>query len=126
VINLQTRQSIRITDDDKAHDAVWIPNTNDILFLKSGEKGSTQIVVVKADQPGKPSTTAELNAPVRNLKLKRLDDASVIFIVTGQVGDDGLLYNAEAHERRSTGRIFDGARLRTVSSGKGTSFTSST
>lgn len=116
VMNLETRQSVQISDDEKAHDAVWIPGTSDILFLNSEDKGRTHVVVASGEDPSREhNTIAEFNAPIQNLKLKRLDDGSVVFMVSGLVGDDGLLYNEEAHDKPSTGRIIDGARIRTVS-----------
>lgn len=117
VMDLKTRQSFQISDDDKVHDAVWIPGTDYILYLKSGDKGRTQAVVVNGvDRSSEQSTVAEFDAPIQNLKLKRLDDGSFVFMVTGQVGNDGLLYNEEAHDRPSTGRVIDAAHIRTVSS----------
>ncbi|KID92040.1 prolyl oligopeptidase [Metarhizium guizhouense ARSEF 977] len=117
VMDLQTRQSSQISDDDKVHDAVWVPGTNDILFLKSGDKDRTQAIVAKGrDGSWEHIPIAEFNGPIENLKLKKLDDGSVVFMVTGQVDDDGLLYNEEAHQKLSTGRIFDGARVRSWTS----------
>ncbi|KAG8405902.1 hypothetical protein J3459_020088 [Metarhizium acridum] len=117
VMDLQSRQSSQISDDDKVHDAVWVPGTNDILLLKSGDKGRTKaIMAMEKDGSWEHIHIAEFNGPIGNLKLKKLDDGSVVFMVTGQVDNDGLLYNEEAHQKLSTGRIFDGARVRSWTS----------
>ncbi|OAA48415.1 Peptidase S9, prolyl oligopeptidase, catalytic domain protein [Metarhizium rileyi] len=106
-----------------------IPNHNGRLALydvsthKFGDKTVKEVRVIdlqtrQSSDPGtnhvliEHSIIAEFDGPIEYVKLKKLDDGSVVFMVTGQVGDDGLLYNQEAHQKPSTGRTFDSARIR--------------
>lgn len=108
ILNIKTGNSTRLSNDPRVHDAVWIPGTElDILYLRSAEKGRTQVMVASAgDVSAEHYMAAEIDAPVSNLKLKELADGSVAFVVTGLVGDSGL-YNQEAVQRGSTARIYD-------------------
>ncbi|TWU72781.1 hypothetical protein ED733_003518 [Metarhizium rileyi] len=111
-----------------------IPNHNGRLALydvsthKFGDKTVKEVRVIdlqtrQSSDPGtnhvlmsnEHSIIAEFDGPIEYVKLKKLDDGSVVFMVTGQVGDDGLLYNQEAHQKPSTGRTFDSARIRLAS-----------
>ncbi|GJN69705.1 hypothetical protein PLICBS_003755 [Purpureocillium lilacinum] len=105
--------SRQLSDDDKVHDAVWIPGTNNVVYLKSGDKGATKAFVANAGHvDAEHYVVGEFDAPIANLKLKRLDDGGVVFVVTGLVGPNGELYNEEAVEKRSTARVFDTAQIR--------------
>lgn len=116
VLNLLKGTSARLTDDDKVHNANWIPGTSDIIFLKSGEKGSTTVLIADGSDVSKEIYIAgEIEAPVGNVKLKSLEDGTVVFMVTGLIGDGGLLYNEHSHESLSTGRLFKTDNIRSVS-----------
>ncbi|KAL7947812.1 Alpha/Beta hydrolase protein [Trichoderma barbatum] len=108
VLDIKTGNSTQLSNDSRVHDAVWIPTTQlDVLYLRSADKGRTQVMVVSAgDVAGEHYLAAEIDAPVSNLKLKALDNGSVAFVVTGLVGDSGL-YNQEAAQRGSTARVYD-------------------
>lgn len=105
-------------DGDDIIDFAWIPNTSDgdILFLKKGEKGRTRVIVAASLQniQFEPYQIAEFDAPVSDLKLEPLDDGSVAFLVSGLVNSDGLLYNSECEDERSTARVFDTVEVRSV------------
>ncbi len=116
VLNLMTGISARLTAKDNVRDANWIPGTNDIVFLKGDEQGKTEVHIADGTDVSKESYVAvEYDAPVSNMKLKAMGDGSVVFMVTGLVGDDGLLFNEQAHKSLSTGRLFKTANVRWVS-----------
>jgi hypothetical protein len=108
VLNIQTGNSKQISNDSRIHDAMWIPTTElDIIYLRSVDKGRTQVMVAFAgDVSVEHYVAAEIDAPVSNLKLKALSSESVAFVVTGLVGDAGL-YNQEAAQKGSTARLYD-------------------
>ncbi|KAF9874649.1 oligopeptidase family protein [Colletotrichum karsti] len=115
LMDIESGASDQLTDDDKVHDAQWLPGTKtDVIYLKSGEKGTTQIWIANGDDPAKEHYVAgEYDAPITALKLKALDDGSVAFVVAGLVGPDGGLFNDETEEKKkSTARIFDGPKVR--------------
>lgn len=122
VMNIESQKSFLITADDGAHDAVWVPGTSDVLFLKQLDDGRTQVVYAAGEANSfdenvtkEQYIVAEIESPTASLKLKPLDDGSVIFAVTGLVNKDGHLHNEVTQTAQvSAARIFDGARVRTV------------
>lgn len=118
-MNIKSGASRQIAaDGDDVIDFAWIPNTSDgdILFLKKGEKGRTRVIVAASLQKVQfePYQIAEFDAPVSDLRLEPLDDGSVAFLVSGLVASDGLLYNSEFEDKRSTARVFDTVEVRSV------------
>jgi len=115
-MNINSGVSYSINDEDKIHDANWIPSgNNDIICLKSGEKGVTEVIVRNAAKDSEPYVAATIDAPISGLKLRALDDGSVVFAVAGLVDEEGHLFNDEAVEKKSTARVFDSYRVRSVS-----------
>jgi hypothetical protein len=117
VMNIESGASEQLAADDKIHDVLWLPSgDNEIIYLKSGEKGVTRVMVADASTPASEHhQVAEFNAPLKALKVKGLQDGSVIFAVAALADDDGSLYNDEAKKPKSTARIFDTFRVRVVS-----------
>ncbi|KAJ6446855.1 tRNA wybutosine-synthesizing protein [Purpureocillium lavendulum] len=109
VMDLGIRSSALFSDDDKVHDAVWIPGARDqILYLVSADRGSTHVFAGSARNDSmEHHLVAEIEAPVRNLKLAGLSGDKVAFVVTGLADDAGSLFNEESEDKRSSGRIFD-------------------
>lgn len=116
VMDIKTGSSQQLSTDEKVHDALWIPGTDDqVIYLRSGDGGNTQVFVASAkDTERKHDMVAELKAPVAHLKLKLFKDGSVVFVVTGLVGENGELYNEEVVARKSTARVFDTPNVRMV------------
>lgn len=117
VMDVDTGSSWRIADAEKVHDVNWVPGPrNDVIFLKSGEKGVTTIGVV-SDVRGKENTysVAEINAPIQALRMRWIEPGRVAFAVVGLVGPDGQLFNDEAAEKKSTIQVYDDFRVRSVS-----------
>ncbi|CCF46167.1 prolyl oligopeptidase [Colletotrichum higginsianum] len=114
VMHVETGASDQLTDDGNVHDALWMPGTaSHVIYLKSGDKGTTQIWIANAaDLAEEHYVAAEYDAPLSALKVKALADGSVAFVVAGLVGPDGSLFNDEAEEKTSTGRIFDDYHVR--------------
>lgn len=118
IMDVASGGASHITSDDKAHDAHWIPGTNDqIIYLLDGEKGETKVMTARnGDLPSQHTLMKVIDAPVANLKVKLLENGNVIFVVTGLVGPDGSLFNEKtAKKKKSTGRIFDTPNVRAVS-----------
>lgn len=120
VMNIATGESVQLSGEEKVHDANWLPGTDsEVIYLKSGEKGKTTVLVADGSDGAKEHyVVAEFDAPIANLKLKALDDGSVVFVVTGLASnEDGSLFNeeADANKPKSTGRVFDNVNVRVVS-----------
>jgi hypothetical protein len=116
VMDLATGSSRQLTEDDKVHDANWLPGTADmVVWLRSADQGVTQLVITDIDSPSAlTSVVAEFDGGVQHLKLKLLDDGSIAFAVVGLAGDGGNLHNEDKVTQLSTARIFDDLRVREV------------
>lgn len=116
VLNLETGSSLYLCNDDRDHDAAWIPGTRyDVIWLRSVDGGKTHVMVANAvNMRIDHYAIAVIPAPVSNLKLHDLGDGRVAFVVTGLVGDAGL-YNQEVAQKGSAARIYD-AEIPIVSS----------
>lgn len=114
VMNLASGESSVLARDNHAHDAVWIPGTEDVALLKSIESGQTQLIIANGrDTTEGHYVAGEFEAPVTNLKLKALANGTIAFVVTGLAGEDGLLHVETP--KKSTARIFDTSAVRVVS-----------
>jgi hypothetical protein len=125
IMDLASGEPYPLTSDDKVHDVNWIPSHNTsgdaedlVVWLRSADKGVTQVVITNANGPDKPKSSyvvGEIGAPVRHLKLKELEDGSVALAVVGLASEDGSLYNEESVQKLSTARIYDNLHVREVS-----------
>ncbi|KAK4503647.1 hypothetical protein PRZ48_004562 [Zasmidium cellare] len=109
MMDLETETSVQISDDDSVHDARWIPGNNDVAYLRSCPDGKTELIMVLGNEK---HVIAKFEAPVRSLKLHRLEDGRVVIMVVGLVGPDGSLFNEKSTVSKSTGRIFDTINVR--------------
>jgi len=115
VIDIASGWSSQLVEGEKAHDAVWLGVENLVVYLKSGEKGATQVLMADAAAPYVPhNVLADIPAPIQALKVKPLEDGTVAFVVVGLVGDDGKLYNDDAQEKKTSIRVFDKFHVREV------------
>jgi dipeptidyl aminopeptidase/acylaminoacyl peptidase len=115
VLDIKTGTSALFTDDETAHDVNWLGDgTNAIIWLQSGAKGITSLMVGDGEDPSKASYTADvILAPFCDLKLKALDDRTIACVMSGKATTEGKLYNEETAEKSpSTARIYDELRVR--------------
>lgn len=110
ILDIKTGSSTLFTNDSEAHDAQWLGDgTNAIIWLQSGPKGITSLMIGDGDEPSKASYTADvILAPFSNLKLKPLTDGTIACVMTGLATPEGSLYNEETAEKpKSSARIYD-------------------
>jgi dipeptidyl aminopeptidase/acylaminoacyl peptidase len=115
ILDIKTGSSTLFTNDSEAHDATWLGDgTNAIIWLQSGAKGITSIMVGDGDEPEKASYTADvILAPFENLKLAPLEDGTIACAMTGLATPEGSLYNEETAEKpKSSARIYDKLAVR--------------
>ena len=110
ILDVKKGTSTLFTNDSEAHDAQWLGDgTNAILWLQSGAKGITSLMVGDGDEPTKASYTADvILARFSNLKLKCLADGTIACAMTGLATPEGSLYNEETAEKpKSSARVYD-------------------
>ena len=108
VFDIQARGSALISNDDKASEPAWLGNGNNILWLREGEKGSTQLFVGNARKLGDTYVAGTVPGPIENLKLHQLDNDTIAIAVSGKANPNGTLHNPELQPKKhSTGVIYD-------------------
>ena len=100
-----------MTNEDKASEPRWLED--DILYLKEGEKGSTDLVVVDSDDFGKTHTAGTVPGPISDLKLKVLEKGRVAIAFVAKATPNGGLYNPENDAKKySTAKVYDSLMVR--------------
>ena len=113
VLDIATGQSTLVTNDEKTSEPNWLGEGRDLLWLKSGEKGTTQVVVGSSDEVGKSYIAGVVPAPVSDVKLKVLDQDRVAIAVTGKARPNGDFYNPEDEPKKyTTGMLYDSLMVR--------------
>lgn len=102
LLSIPSGQSSLLVEDSSASEPVWLGN-DEFLFLKSGENGTTTIVLGHELLNGKHAPklydVATVKAPVSNLKAKQLPSGSVALVVSALTTPDGQLYNPETETK---------------------------
>ncbi|RDW64006.1 dipeptidyl-peptidase-like protein V [Coleophoma crateriformis] len=108
VLDTSNGQSTCLSSDLNASEPTWLGDKDLVLWLKSGDKGITNLILGDASSPhSKPETIATFDGGVSNIKVKSLDDTTVAFVVSGLCTPDGQLYNSETAEKpRSTAKVY--------------------
>lgn len=113
MLNISTGLSTLITNDEKTSEPNWLGDGNELLWLKEGEKGATELIIGSADEAGKSYVAGTVPASVSDVKLKTLDGDRVAIAVTGKARPDGSFYNSEDEPaKQSTGTIYDSLMVR--------------
>lgn len=113
VLDISSGFQSLITNDEGTSEPSWLGGGNELLWLKSGEKGQTQLVVGSADDVGKSYVAGVVPAPISDLKLKTLDTDRVSIVVSAKAKRDGSLYNEEDEPKKySTGRLYESLMVR--------------
>ena len=113
VLDLSSGTQSLITNAEGTSEPSWLGGENELLWLKSGERGHTQFVVGRADEVGKSYIAGLVPAPVSDLKLKVLDEDRVAIVFSAKAKPDGSLYNEEDEPKRhSTGSLYESLMVR--------------
>ncbi|KAI0132619.1 prolyl oligopeptidase [Xylariales sp. AK1849] len=114
VLNIETGESAQLIEDEKARDVNWLGDgTNTVIYLSPGGTGFTWIMMADADSTSEtPYILEVIQAPVSNLKVKRLKNGTIALVVVGLVDEKGELYNEESDKKAHTARVYDSYRPR--------------
>ena len=113
VLDISSGTQSLITNAEGTSEPNWLGANNELLWLKTGEKGHTQFVVGRADEVGKSYIAGLVPAPVSDLKLKVLDEDRVAIVFSAKAKTDGSLYNEEDEPKKhSTGSLYESLMVR--------------
>lgn len=108
VLDIKNGQSKVLANDLAASEPTWLGEKNLVLWLKGGEKGTTNLVLGDAENvENKPEVITSFNGSVGNLKVATIDSNTIALVLTGLQTPEGELYNSEtAPKPQSTARIY--------------------
>ena len=113
VLDISTGTQSLITNAEGTSEPNWLGGGNELLWLKAGEKGYTQLVVGSADEVGKSYVAGLVPAPISDVKLKILDATRVSIVVSAKAKPDGSLYNENDEPKKySTGMLYHNLMVR--------------
>ena len=113
MLDIATGQSTLITNEEKSSEPHWLGRGNDLLWLRSTEKGATKLVVGSVDEVGKSYVAGVVPGPISDVKLKILDEEKVAIAVSGKARPNGELYNPEDEPKKyTTGMLYDSLMVR--------------
>ena len=113
VLNISTGTQSLITNVEGASEPTWLGGGNELLWLKSGEDGHTQLIVGSADDIAKSYVAGLVPAPISDVKLKVLDADRVAIVVTAKAKLDGSLYKKEDEPKKySSGSLYESLMIR--------------
>ena len=111
LFDITSRTSTLITNAKGASDPHWLEN--DILYLKAGDSGTTELVVMDAEDTVHNYTAAVVQGGISDLKLKVLEAGKVAFVATGKASKNGSLYDSEREPKKfSSGMLYDSLMVR--------------
>lgn len=113
VLDVESGHSTLITNEEKTSEPNWLEDGNDLLWLKGGDKGATELIVGSVNDVGKTYIAGTVSGPISNVRLKVLQEGKVAIAVTGKARPDGSLYNPEEEPKKlSTGLVYDSLMVR--------------
>ncbi|KAK4129285.1 hypothetical protein N657DRAFT_609457 [Parathielavia appendiculata] len=108
ILNIESGDSVLLVDEPGWSEPVWLSN-EEVLYLKSRDNGCTSLVIRHVN-----SSTAELsyeagfiNAPISNVKVKKLSDGGIAFACSALTTPGGQLFNPETEKKpHSTAKVY--------------------
>ncbi|MCJ1421720.1 hypothetical protein MMC32_008086 [Xylographa parallela] len=111
LIDLESSQITLVTNENKTSEPQWLED--DILYLKEGEKGFTELIVADSGDLSNIYTAATIPGPVSDAKLKILQKGEIAVVFVAKARPDGTLYNPTNDPKKySSGRLYDTVMVR--------------
>ncbi|KAL8835263.1 MAG: hypothetical protein Q9176_007023 [Flavoplaca citrina] len=113
VIDIASGLSSLITNEKTASEPNWLGASAELLWLREGEKGSTELVVGNVEKAGQTHVAGTVHASISNVKLTSLGTGRIAVAFTAKSWPNGTLYNEELEpEKLSTARLYDSTMVR--------------
>ncbi|TDZ73163.1 putative dipeptidyl-peptidase 5 [Colletotrichum trifolii] len=101
VLEVESGHSTLLYEDQSYNDATWLSD-KEILLLKSGDKGSTSLILGDATEPSVIKEIRRFDGTLSSLKVKRLSENEVAVAVSALTTPSGALYNPTAEKKPYT------------------------
>lgn len=113
IIDIGTGQSTQIAKDGKISEPTWLEGPTQLLWLREGERGDTELVVGSTERVGEVNVVGVLKGSIANVKLKSLGPGRMAITFTGKAWPNGTLYNSEHKPKKyTTARVYDRTMVR--------------
>lgn len=113
VINISNGRSTLVTNEKKTSEPNWLEDASELLWLKEGMTGATELVVGSVEEVGSTYVAGIVPGSISNVKLKPLSPGRIAIAVTGKAQPNGTLYNEEQEPKKhTTARLYDRTMVR--------------
>ncbi|KAL8642148.1 MAG: hypothetical protein Q9228_001140 [Teloschistes exilis] len=113
VINISNGRSTLVTNEKKTSEPNWLEDASELLWLKEGMNGATELVVGSVEEVGSTYVAGVVPGSISNVKLKPLSPGRTAIAVTGKAQPNGTLYNEEKEPKiYTTARLYDRTMVR--------------
>lgn len=111
LLDMKTKKSTLITNEEGVSEAHWLED--EILYLKSGPRKETALIVSSISDVTKNYTAAVVPGPISEVKLKTLEKGRVALVASGKAAKNGSLFNPELEQpKHHTGLLYDTLMVR--------------
>ncbi|KAK3337430.1 Alpha/Beta hydrolase protein [Cercophora scortea] len=115
LLDIESGHTTLLIEDPSFSEPTWLSD-DELLVLKSGDKGSTSLAVLaNVSNPGGPSRyeLTSIPAGVSNIKVKKLSGTSIALAFTALTTPEGQLANPETEKKPySSARIYNSLFVR--------------
>ncbi|KAH8194578.1 hypothetical protein TruAng_011247 [Truncatella angustata] len=107
LLDIKTGNSTTLYTEQTYSEPTWISET-EFLLIKSGEKGSSHLLVADATKTGsEPKEIKVFNGSISNLKATKLSHDTLAFVVSAPTTPTGeLYYPPDEPKSYSTGKVY--------------------
>ncbi|KAL1843736.1 hypothetical protein VTJ49DRAFT_117 [Mycothermus thermophilus] len=99
VLDIESGNSELLTEDPEAGCPVWVGEEK-VLYLKTDSRGNTTFIVRSVKSPEPESyDIGKINAPLSDLKVKKLPSGNIALACSALVNPDGELVNPETDKK---------------------------
>ncbi|KAJ9157411.1 Prolyl oligopeptidase [Pleurostoma richardsiae] len=106
VLDIQSGHSTLLFEDLSYSEPTWI-GEKEFIFLKSGDKGTTNLLLADVSKPGSSQEIRSFKGGVSNLKVTKLSGGTVALACTALATPAGHMYNPEHDKKQySTAKVY--------------------
>lgn len=113
IIDIVGGRSTLISNKKEDSEPNWLGTSKELIWLRKGEKGATELVVGSAKNHGHTYVAALVPGPISNLKLQELGAGQIAVAFSGKSWPNGTLYNADEEPKKHTSaRLYESTMVR--------------
>lgn len=113
VLDAESGHSTVLYDDLSYSEPVWVDEDH-FLFVKSGDKGASSLMLGRASPGFTPAQVFQARGSISNLKVKPLSDDRLLLACSALATPDGQMYNPDKDDKKvyHTGRVYSSLYVR--------------